>query len=89
MKITFQNIIDKAQPDPFMCRIPGGWAMYVTGAEGVGAYFCDTPFGPWEYKGFVCKMDDRIEYWAPCMYRDEDGFYLYFSCRRTQDADTQ
>lgn len=89
MKITFQNIIDKAQPDPFMCRIPGGWAMYVTGAEGVGAYFCDTPFGPWEYKGIVCKMDDRIEYWAPCMYRDEDGFYLYFSCRRTRDADTQ
>ena len=81
MKLQFANEIKKPQPDPFMCEIPGGWAMYVTGVDGVGAYFCDSPFGQWEYKGIVCKAEGCHEYWAPCMYREDGSYYLYFSCR--------
>ena len=89
MKFSFRSGAEKAQPDPFVCRIPGGWAMYITGADGVGAYFCQTPFGPWEYQGIVYQEEDRIEYWAPCMYAADDGYYLYFSSRRVGDPDTQ
>ena len=89
MKISFQNSIVKAQPDPFMCEIPGGWAMYVTGVDGVGAYFCQTPFGPWEYKGIVFQQADWVEYWAPCMYFEDDSYYLYFSCRKADTDETQ
>lgn len=89
MKISFQNSIVKAQPDPFMCEIPGGWAMYVTGVEGIDAYFCQTPFGPWEYKGIVFQQEDWVEYWAPCMYFEDDSFYLYFSCRKADTDETQ
>lgn len=89
MKISFQNSIVKAQPDPFMCQVPGGWAMYVTGAEGVGAYFCKTPFGPWEYKGIVFRQADWVEYWAPCMHCEDNSYYLYFSCRKADTDETQ
>lgn len=87
MKLHFANDIKKAQPDPFVCEIPGGWAMYVTGSEGVDAYFCDTPFGRWEYKGIVCKVEGCRDYWAPCMYYEDSCYYLYFSCRRKGDRE--
>ena len=64
MKIIFQNNFIKAQPDPFMCPVKGGWAMYVTGADGVGAYFCDTPFGACYNKGVgkccICGGKDYL-----------------------------
>ena len=75
MKLTFKNDIMHAQPDPFICEIPGGWAMYVTGEQGVEAYFCETPFGQWEYRGIVCQKEGWTSYWAPCMYYAEDGYY--------------
>lgn len=68
------------QPDPFVCPVEGGWAMYATGKDGIGAYFCDTPFGKWEYRGIVLKMEGYHEYWAPCMYYEDGWYYLYFSC---------
>ena len=80
MKLKIKNDIIKAQPDPFMCEIPGGWAMYVTGVDGIGAYYCDTPFGKWEYRGIVFQMEGYHEYWAPCMYCENGWYYLYFSC---------
>lgn len=89
MKLTFKNDIMHAQPDPFMCEIPGGWAMYVTGEQGVEAYFCETPFGQWEYRGIVCQKEGWTSYWAPCMYYAEDGYYLYFSCRRANTYETE
>lgn len=89
MKITFQNNFINAQPDPFMCPIDSGWAMYVTGTDGVGAYYCDTPFGQWEYKGIVCKKERSIEYWAPCMYYENGIYYLYFSCREGGAIDAE
>ena len=68
------------QPDPFVCPVEGGWAMYVTGVDGIGAYFCDTPLGKWEYQGVVLKMEGYHEYWAPCMHYESGWYYLYFSC---------
>ena len=89
MKVKFAKDHVKAQPDPFMCPVEGGWAMYVTGAEGVGAYFCDTPFGQWEYRGIVCQKEGCHEYWAPCMYYEDGVYYLYVSCREVGSDDAK
>lgn len=80
MKLKFDAEIKRAQPDPFMCEVEGGWAMYVTGVEGIEAYFSDSPFGTWKYQGIVCQKEGYKEYWAPCMIYLEGWYYLYFSC---------
>lgn len=80
MKLKFEVGINKAQPDPFMCEVGNGWAMYVTGVDGIGAYSSDSPFGTWEYKGIILHMEDCNEYWAPCMFYLDGWYYLYFSC---------
>ena len=76
-----------AQPDPFMCPVENGWVMYVTGGEGVGAYFAQSPFGPWEYRGIVYAQPGKHEYWAPCMYYENGWYYLYVSYRAMGAAD--
>ena len=76
------------QPDPFVCPVEGGWAMYVTGAQGVGAYAGDTPFGPWQYRGIVFQMEGYREYWAPCMYCENGQYYLYVSCRKNREHES-
>ena len=80
MKLKFEAGINKTQPDPFMCEVEGGWAMYVTGVDGIGAYSSDSPFGTWKYEGLIFKMDGYEEYWAPCMIYVDGWYYLYFSC---------
>ncbi len=81
MKLKFTNGPVRSQPDPFMCPVEGGWAMYVTGSKGVEAYASDDPFGPWEYRGTVCEIPGYNAFWAPCMYWEDSWYYLYFSCR--------
>ena len=75
------------QPDPFMCPVEGGWVMYVTGKQGVSAYFAKTPFDTWEYRGVVFATEGMHEYWAPCMYYEDGWYYLYVSCMPPQSAD--
>ena len=85
MKLNTDVIM--AQPDPFMCEVEGGWAMYVTGKYGVGAYFAKTPFDAWEYRGNVFALEGLHEYWAPCMYYEDGWYYLYVSCMSPNSAD--
>lgn len=85
MKLDTDKLL--AQPDPFMCQVENGWAMYVTGIEGVGAYYARTPFGPWEYQGIVYTLEGMHEYWAPCVYYENGWYYLYVSCMPPQCAD--
>ncbi len=80
MKLKFKDSIFRSQPDPFMCEVEKGWAMYVTGGAGVEAYFSDSPMGVWEYKGNIFSMDGFCEYWAPCIYYTDGWYYLYVSC---------
>jgi len=80
MKLKFKEEVNRPQPDPFMCEVDGGWAMYVTGVDGIGAYESDSPFGTWEYKGLIMQMEGCEEYWAPCVIKVDDWYYLYFSC---------
>lgn len=82
-KLNISSDCFKAQPDPFMCRVKGGWVMYVTAKDGVEAYFSNSPFGIWQYKGIVCKKENYEQYWAPCMICIDDWYYLYFSCQPT------
>ncbi len=81
MKLKFENGFLRSQPDPFICETKNGWVMYATSIEGVQAYSAPEPFGPWSYEGIAFKMDGFHEYWAPCMYFEQDTYYLYFSCR--------
>lgn len=85
MKLKFEEGIKKAQPDPFMCPVEGGWAMYVTAFEGVEAYESDSPFGTWKYKGVVCSVEGKKDYWAPCMIQIDGWYYLYFSCTKEDE----
>ena len=78
--MKLQTNVIRPQPDPFMCPVEGGWAMYVTGAAGVGAYFSETPFGTWEYRGIVYALEGYHEYWAPCIYFEDGWYYMYTSC---------
>ena len=89
MKLNFGKDWMRAQPDPFMCPVESGWAMYVTGREGVGAYFAETPFGPWEYRGVIYSRENMSEYWAPCMYYEDGCYYLYVSYRPLGGPDAE
>ena len=80
MKLKFEENHHRAQPDPFVYPVEGGWAMYVTAREGVCAYYSEIPFGQWEYKGIICQKEGCHEYWAPCVYYEDGWYYLYFSC---------
>ena len=82
MKLRFEEGIDRTQPDPFMCEVEGGWAMYVTAFDGVEAYSSDSPFGTWKFEGVVCKVENAWRYWAPCIIRIGEWYYLYFSCTK-------
>lgn len=79
MKLKFKEGFNGTQPDPFVCEVDGGWAMYSSGAEGVVAYAADSPFGTWEYKGLILQMEGHEEYWAPCIIKVDEWYYLYFS----------
>lgn len=74
-----------AQPDPFMCEVDGGWAMYTTGKRGVEAYSSDSPFSDWKYEGTILTLPGYKEFWAPCMIRLDGWYYLYFSCASVEE----
>ncbi len=79
MKLHFKEKVFRAQPDPFMCPVEDGWAMYATGSRGVEAYWAAAPMSDWEYRGRIFSREGCCEYWAPCMYYEEGWYYLYVS----------
>ncbi|MBQ8836092.1 MAG: family 43 glycosylhydrolase [Clostridia bacterium] len=84
MKLKF-DIIGKAQPDPFIFEDNGKFYIYVTANDGVEAYSADDVFGEWKHEGVICSVDGWKYYWAPCMAKIGDKYYLYFSCQ-TKDC---
>ncbi len=79
MKLNFITK-NKTQPDPYVFEDGGKFYMYVTSLAGVEAYSSDDLFGEWKFEGIVCTVDGRHDYWAPCIMKYENKFYLYFSC---------
>jgi len=79
MKLNFKQK-GRTQPDPYVFEDNGKFYMYVTAYDGVEAYSADDLFGEWNFEGIVCSVDGRKDYWAPCIIKYENKFYLYFSC---------
>lgn len=79
MKLKF-DIKGKAQPDPFIFEDCGRYYLYVTGGAGVEAYSTDDVYGVWKFEGIVCTVSGGRNYWAPCIIKLEQSYYMYFSC---------
>ena len=80
MKCSFLSAAN-SQPDPYIFEDNGKFYLYATAGPGVSAYSSDSPVGPWTHEGYVCTIEGRVSYWAPCILKYEGQYYLYFSCQ--------
>ncbi len=80
MKLNFGENRVRSQPDPFIFEDGGRFYLYVTAGTGVEAYSADTPLGLWNFEGVVASVPDGHAYWAPCIIKIGDTYWLYFSC---------
>lgn len=87
MKLNFTQK-GRTQPDPYVFEDGGRFYMYVTAYAGVEAYSADDLFGDWKFEGNVCSIEGRTDYWAPCIIKHDNKFYLYFSCEAVDRPDT-
>jgi len=81
MKLKFDvHGQNKSQPDPFIFEDNGKFYLYVTAYAGVEAYSADAIEGEWKYEGIVLTIEGKTGYWAPCIIRYQDSYYIYTSC---------
>ena len=80
MKLDFLQS-DKSQPDPYVFFDNGRYYIYATAKDGVAAYSSDSLMGQWKFEGYVCSVEGRTDYWAPCIILIDGIYYIYFSCR--------
>ncbi len=83
MKVNF-TVKNRTQPDPFVFEDNEKLYMYVTAHDGVEAYSADELFGEWKFEGVVCSLEGAVSYWAPCIIKLEDKYYIYFSCQNDE-----
>lgn len=83
MKLNFADP-KLGQADPYIFKDNGKYYIYCTGGEGAAAFSADSIDGVWNFEGFVCKVEGRTAYWAPCIFKYEDMYYLYFSCEEEE-----
>lgn len=78
------------QADPYIFYYNGRYYLYCTGVDGVHCYVSDK-LSDFEYVGIVCSMEGTYQYWAPCVSKYENKFYMYYSCmqRESDDVHTQ
>jgi beta-xylosidase len=69
----------RAQPDPFVFQDGDTFYLYVTGGSGVEAYSAKDVFGNWKYEGIVAQVEGAKSYWAPCVIKIDNVYYLYVS----------
>lgn len=81
MKLHF-DIPNKSQPDPYIFEDGGKFYLYVTAGSGVECYCADDLFATWQFRGVVCTVEGWHNYWAPCIVKYEEKYYLYFSCEQ-------
>jgi len=82
--------IKKYQADPYIFYDSGMYYLYCTGSDGVHCYSSEAlrDFVP---IGVVCSEENCKEYWAPCVSRVGDKYYMYYSSmpRESTDVHTQ
>jgi len=71
-----------SQPDPFIFADGGKYYIYATASSGVQAYSADDIYGEWKSEGVICTVEGWKYYWAPCIAKIGDTYYLYFSCQK-------
>lgn len=79
MKLNIKTDIFRAQPDPYIFEYENRFFLYVTGKKGVEMYYSNELLGEWEYGGIVCAVEEGENYWAPCVIKIKNKFYMYFS----------
>lgn len=78
MKLKFSNS-NQSQPDPFIFEDNGRYYLYVTAHEGVQAYSADCVDDVWKDEGIIMRVDGATGFWAPCIIRIGDMYYIYVS----------
>lgn len=69
----------RSQADPFIFQDGDRFYLYVTGTDGVEAYSAQALFGEWKYEGIVAQVQDGKGYWAPCVIKIDETYYMYVS----------
>ena len=80
MKLQFS--VNRNQPDPFIFEDNDRFYLYVTAHDGVEAYSADSPTGLWKYEGVVFSIEGWKDYWAPCVIKVDEKYYIYVSCQK-------
>lgn len=88
MKLIKSNDLDikKHQADPYIFYDSGMYYLYCTGVDGVYCYTSDK-LRDFVYIGVVCFEEDCHQYWAPCVSKAGDKFYMYYSSMKKDSTD--
>lgn len=78
--------IKSYQADPYIFYDDGAYYLYCTGADGVHCYTSDK-LGDFIHIGVVCSEAECKQYWAPCVCKVEDKFYMYYSSMSNESDD--
>ncbi|MBR2381442.1 MAG: glycoside hydrolase family 43 protein [Clostridia bacterium] len=92
MKLVKSNDsnIRKYQADPYIFYNEGRYYLYCTGGDGVHCYTSDK-LSDFVHIGVVCAKEDSCQYWAPCVTKIDEKFYMYYSAmpKTSDDVHTQ
>ena len=83
--MKLQSTVERSQPDPFIFQDGDTFYIYVTAQNGVEAYSAKDIFGLWKWEGVIAKIEGANGYWAPCVIKIDETYYLYFSCVRNAE----
>ncbi len=88
MKLVKSNDLKQRQhqADPYIFFDNGSYYLYCTGSDGVHCYTSDK-LSDFTYVGIVCSSEGTYEYWAPCVAKIDDKYYMYYSCMQTDSDD--
>lgn len=79
----------KGQADPYILKSGGKYYIYVTGHDGVYAYYSDNLFGGWQYAGRILTKEGHDSFWAPSVIEIDGTFYMYNSIEIYDDTPDQ
>ena len=69
----------RSQADPFIFQDGDTYYLYVTGTNGGEGYSSKDIFGEWKYEGIVAQANGAERYWAPCVIKIDETYYMYVS----------
>ena len=75
-----------SQGDPYVIKEGGRYYMYATHPQGVQLYDSDDMIN-WTFRGFCLQVEGQKEYWAPCVIKLGEKFYMYYSSFAADETD--